>query len=221
MFLGGRPAWFIFPSEWPNSACFLTYVKVCPGELCYYPIQNLILLMMIKQVSRIVLVCVCVASAALLNSCGGKPEDKSSTVEAKAEPAPPAKPVGPLKKVEITANDKMKFSVYEIIVAPSQPVEITLTNVGTMPKFSMGHNLVILYLGADTDAFVIEASNHPTNDYIPPASDSIILAYTKLLGPNESDTITFTAPSIKGDYPFICSFPGHYQVGMKGVLKVQ
>ena len=45
---------------------------------------------MIKQVSRIVLVCVCVASAALLNSCGGKPEDKSSTVEAKAEPAPPA-----------------------------------------------------------------------------------------------------------------------------------
>ncbi len=174
--------------------------------------------MKIKQVSGIVLVCVCVASAAILNSCGGKPEDKNQTVAAKTEPA---KPVGPLKKVEITANDKMKFSVYEIIVAPSQPVEITLTNVGTMPKFSMGHNLVILYLGADADAFVIEASSHPTSDYIPSASDSKILAYTKLLGPNESDTITFTAPSTKGDYPFICSFPGHYQVGMKGVLKVQ
>ena len=39
--------------------------------------------------------------------------------------------------------------------------------------------------------------------------------------PKESDTATFNAPSQPGRYPFFCSFPGHYQVGMKGELIVE
>ena len=39
------------------------------------------------------------------------------------------------------------------------------------------------------------------------------LAYTKMLGGGESDTITFDAPE-PGTYIFICSFPGHYQLMM-------
>ena len=47
-----------------------------------------------------------------------------------------------------------------------------------------------------------------------------IVAATKLLGPNERDTVTFTAPTTPGRYDFFCTFPGHYQVGMRGVLIV-
>ena len=44
---------------------------------------------------------------------------------------------------------------------------------------------------------------------------------TKLLGPKQTDTITFNAPSEPGEYPYICSFPAHLMAGMKGVLVVQ
>ena len=55
------------------------------------------------------------------------------------------------------------------------------------------------------------------NEYIADGDDAI--AYTKLIGGGESDTIIFDAP-LKGSYTYICSFPGHYGV-MKGVLVVK
>ena len=58
-------------------------------------------------------------------------------------------------------------------------------------------------------------------DYIPDALKDQILAHTALLGPRKSDEITFKVPDVAGDYPFLCSFPAHYQVGMKGVLTVR
>jgi azurin len=48
-----------------------------------------------------------------------------------------------------------------------------------------------------------------------------VLAHTKLLGPGESETVTFNAPFIPGEYPFFCSFPGHYSQGTKGVMTVK
>jgi uncharacterized cupredoxin-like copper-binding protein len=33
--------------------------------------------------------------------------------------------------------------------------------------------------------------------------------------------VKFTAPQAPGEYPFICTFPGHYAIGMKGVLVVR
>ena len=59
----------------------------------------------------------------------------------------------------------------------------------------------------DVAAFATEAMANKPSDYIPTGSKAI-LVHTKLLGPGESDTITFTVPA--GEYEFICSFPGHY-----------
>ena len=58
-------------------------------------------------------------------------------------------------------------------------------------------------------------------DYIPPGLKDQIVAHTALLGPRKSDEITFKVPDAPGDYPFLCSFPAHFQVGMKGVLTVK
>jgi len=56
---------------------------------------------------------------------------------------------------------------------------------------------------------------------VPVEMSDVIIAHTKLLGPGESDTITFKAPTKKGRYVFLCSFPGHYQIGMKGYMVVR
>jgi azurin len=123
--------------------------------------------------------------------------------------------------VEIHADDTMKFTVTEIHAKPGEALAVTLKNVGTVPKFSMGHNWVLVALGTDMDAFASAASEAATTDYVPAAFKDQILAETKLLGPGESDTAHFYAPTKPGHYPFLCTFPGHYQVGMKGDLIVE
>ena len=42
-----------------------------------------------------------------------------------------------------------------------------------------------------------------------------------LLGPNETGEVTFQAPTEPGEYPFLCTFPAHCSIGMKGVLIVK
>jgi azurin len=56
--------------------------------------------------------------------------------------------------------------------------------------------------------------------HIPPGKAAMILAQTKLLGPGESETIDFKAPTQPGEYPFLCTFPGHFAM-MKGKLVVK
>jgi azurin len=125
------------------------------------------------------------------------------------------------RAVEITANDTMKFSITEIRAKPGESLSVTLSNVGTMPKFSMGHNWILLKSASVVDAFIAEAPQAATTDYIPQSKKDDILAHTKLLGPKEKDTVTFQAPKEPGKYPFLCSFPGHVQVGMRGDLIVE
>jgi azurin len=54
---------------------------------------------------------------------------------------------------------------------------------------------------------------------LPDASKGDVLAATKLLGPGESETITFTVDE-PGDYQFVCTFPGHFAM-MRGIMVVK
>ncbi len=150
------------------------------------------------------------------------PSDPATPTTAAPTAAAPAAIVHDGRAIEMTGNDTMKFSVTEITATPGEKLTITLVNVGTTPKFSMGHNWVLVAAGIDVDAFLVASAEAVTTDYVPRvAYGDKILAATRLLGPNERDTATFTAPTTPGRYEFICSFPGHYQVGMRGVLIVQ
>lgn len=161
--------------------------------------------------------------AALLTACkpSGSSDGAAASSGSGSDPyaVAPDTPVG--KEVEVTANDQMKFSLEFFDVEAGQVVRVTLKNVGSMPKMSMGHNLVILEQGADEKAFAEAAMNAPTTEYVPADMSKVVIAHTKLLGPGESDSITFKAPTKKGRYAFICSFPGHFQVGMKGFMVVR
>lgn len=130
-------------------------------------------------------------------------------------------PQVPPKTVEITADDKMKYSLTEFDVSPGQKVVVMLKNVGTSPKMSMGHNFIVLNKNVKWTKFVEDASTDAAHEYVPPALAKDVLAHTKLLGPGESDSVTFTAPYVPGPYDYVCSFPGHATQGMKGVMTVK
>ena len=133
-------------------------------------------------------------------------------------------PEGPPKEVTIQADDKMRFDVTAFDASPGQKISVTIKNVGTTPKFSMGHNFVLLDRTINTgnvqSAFLDKASMEASHDYVPPGAKEV-LAHSKLLGPGESEVVTFNAPYIPGEYLYLCSFPGHYSQGTKGFMTVK
>lgn len=132
-------------------------------------------------------------------------------------------PEAPPKAVEVQADDTMKFDVTAFDATPGQKISITLKNTGTTPKLSMGHNLVVLDRAVNEQnvlKWLDTASSEAAHDYVPRTSKEV-LAHTKLLGPGETDTITFNAPQIPGSYLYVCSFPGHYSQGTKGIMTVK
>lgn len=165
-----------------------------------------------------------VLAASLGVGCSTPPADSNAAAPAgaAASPNPAAAAVThDGRAIEITGNDTMKFSVAEITARPGEKLSVTLINAGTTPKFSMGHNWVLVAAGIEVQAFLVASAEAVTTDYVPRGeAGKQVLAASKLLGPDERDTVTFTAPSTPGRYEFLCSFPGHYQVGMRGVLIV-
>lgn len=145
---------------------------------------------------------------------------KKEEAGAPAAAAPQQPQNGPFA-FEITANDTMKYSVTRLEVDAGKEMKVTLTNVGTLPKQAMAHNFILLKKGTDPQAFANAAAPHQAQDYFPPELATEVLAHTRLLGPKQSDTITFTAPTEPGEYPFLCSFPAHFITGMHGVLVVR
>lgn len=126
----------------------------------------------------------------------------------------------PPKEIQITGNDQMKFDVTAFEVKAGQKVSLTLKNVGSLPKDAMGHDFTLLDKNTDVAKFATDGSTHKETEYVPPDQKFRVLAKTKLLGPGESDTVTFSAPRVPGPYDYICVFPGHYASGMKGVMTV-
>ncbi len=157
------------------------------------------------KITRIMAGLLVFAGVLVLGACGGG--DRSDT--------------SGTTSIVITGNDMMQFSVTEFTVKAGSEVSVTFRNIGQMPKEAMGHNLAILMKDVDPMSFSAASQRHPQNEYIDPALEHQVLAATRVLGPGEEQTLTFTVPDAKGDYHFVCSFPGHTMAGMRGVMKVQ
>ena len=124
-------------------------------------------------------------------------------------------------KITISGNDTMQFDLKSFEVKAGQKVELTFKNVGKIPKIAMGHNLVVLKKGISAVAFGQKAMGAGANatNALPESVKGDTIASTKLLGPDENETITFTAPET-GDYEYVCTFPGHFAL-MRGIMKVK
>ena len=146
------------------------------------------------------------------------------------KPAPPAgKPDAAAKQgaskgvrtIEIVGTDDMKFSVVTIAAKPGEQLRVRLVAKGGMPKIAMAHNFVLLTLKADLPKFVNAAALANATGYVPAEMKDQVIAATTLAGAGETVEVTFKAPAAPGAYNYICSFPGHFQAGMKGVLTVK
>ena len=126
-------------------------------------------------------------------------------------------------EITITA-DKVQFlyDVKEFTVKAGQKVKITLINPGDSVT-RQPHNILICKPG--TKDAVGMASNAGLSDpeflttkHAVPDSEDVLFA-SKLVQPDAEDVLEFTAPSEPGDYPYICTYPGHWAI-MNGVMKV-
>jgi uncharacterized protein len=112
----------------------------------------------------------------------------------------------------------MQFDKKEFTVLAGKTVEIVFENPDAMQ-----HNLVIGkpktmdVIGAAADK-MITAKDGAEKNYVP--SIPQVLAATPLVNPDQTYRLKFTAPAQTGDYPFVCTFPGHWRL-MNGVMKVQ
>jgi azurin len=142
-----------------------------------------------------------------------------------AAPAAPAATDAPANKHIIgVIPGVMQFDKKSFTVKSGEAIQILFKNAAC----PLQHNLVILKAGTDVafgtaamSMMAKDAAAAGTKSYIPDDATStaaIIAKSSKLIGLGQNDVISFTAPAA-GDYPFICTFPGHSFV-MKGVMKV-
>jgi len=124
-------------------------------------------------------------------------------------------------KIEITGNDQMQYNIKAFEVTEGQKVVLSFKHIGQLPAMAMGHNVVILEKGTVVPNFATKCAPAKDTGYIPQDEESKeqMIIYTKMLGGGESDEVSFTAPAA-GEYPFICSFPGHWAI-MQGVMTVK
>ena len=111
----------------------------------------------------------------------------------------------------------LRFVQDTLTVKAGQWVELTFENPDVM-----AHNVVIgepgslEAIGAAADVLA-SSPDGLAQDYIPQL-ESIIIA-TSLIAAGEQTRVTFQVPDIPGDYPFACTFPGHWRL-MNGILRV-
>jgi azurin len=132
-----------------------------------------------------------------------------------------AAPADPPRTIEIVGTDDMKYSVTTITARAGEPIRIRLVSKGTLPRIAMAHNVVVLKADTDVAKFIADGAPFRVSDFIPPAMKDAVIAKTPFAGPGQTVEVTFTAPATRGKYPFVCTFAGHYQAGMKGTLIVK
>ncbi len=128
-----------------------------------------------------------------------------------------------VKEVTLTA-DKIQFiyDIKEFTVKPGQKVKLTLINPAESVT-RQPHNVLIVKPGKK-DVVGMAANNGmadptflTTKQAVPDSPE--ILHHSKLVHAGQQDTIEFTAPAEVGDYPYLCTYPGHWAI-MNGVMKV-
>jgi putative heme-binding domain-containing protein len=124
----------------------------------------------------------------------------------------------PTASLEISAGKNLTYSTRTLRVKASEQVQLTFINPDVVP-----HNWVLIR--PDTLPIVGDLANKLVADpeavlhqYVPKTDD--IIVYTDIVPAGDGFTIYFQAPSKKGRYPYLCTFPGHWMV-MNGELIVE
>ena len=125
-----------------------------------------------------------------------------------------------MEKLELgVIPNAMQFDKKEISVKAGSRVALLFSNKGCV----LQHNFLLIRPGSkdlvgDLADKQIGLPDALAKLYVPDSPD-VLVKPAKLIGIGQSDLIEFTVPSEPGDYPYICTFPGHWRL-MNGLLKV-
>jgi azurin len=114
-------------------------------------------------------------------------------------------------------KDQLKWAQPALTVGAGQIVDLVLMNTDVMPhNFVLGAPGSLDAIGAAADA-MLTGNSGAVQQWVPDVPQ--VLASTRLVEPGQTITLQFRAPNRPGEYPFVCTFPGHWRV-MNGVLTV-
>jgi azurin/glucose/arabinose dehydrogenase len=117
--------------------------------------------------------------------------------------------------ISIGTKPGLQFDIKSIQVKAGSKIKWIFNN-----NDDMTHNMAILVQNS-ADAVATLAMNLGLKGsgvgYIP--NTPKVLYHTGLLEPDSAETLYFIAPTKPGNYPYICTYPGHGQI-MRGILKV-
>jgi putative heme-binding domain-containing protein len=125
--------------------------------------------------------------------------------------------LGPAVIVLRPVYEQLRFDKQLLVVEAGKPVVVILENEDAMP-----HNLAIVAPGA-LEEIGLAAEKMPAEPdsqgrlYVP-ASPKVLHA-SKLVMPGQKAQLAFTASGDPGEYPYVCTFPGHWR-RMSGTLMV-
>ncbi len=117
-----------------------------------------------------------------------------------------------------TVSSKMAYDKLVIDISAGSLVSLVFNNPDEMP-----HNVVIVkpgsteIVGKAADAMASLKDGYAKN-FVPAIPE--VLFSTPLVSTGDSFTLDFKAPDKPGEYPFICTFPGHWRI-MKGIIRVK
>ena len=109
----------------------------------------------------------------------------------------------------------LRFDTSAFSVRPGAEVELVFSNYDEML-----HNLVITRPGTRdrvVNAALSLGAGAADRDFVPPTPD--VLWAAKVVPTGESFTLKFTAPKALGNYPYVCTIPGH-GITMFGTMTV-
>jgi hypothetical protein len=128
------------------------------------------------------------------------------------------KTISPSRPILVEAGKNLTFSVSSFTVRAGEPLRLVFVNPDVVP-----HNWALVKPGTlakvgDLVNKIISDPEAVVRHYVPKTDD--VLFYTDIVNPQDQQMIFFRAPSEKGRYPFLCTFPGHWMV-MNGVMIVE
>jgi putative heme-binding domain-containing protein len=138
-----------------------------------------------------------------------------------ARPPQPNPWAGEIKEatpLALAAGKNLTFETRVLRAKAGTPIKLTFSNPDVVP-----HNWVLVRPGSlarvgDLTNRLVADPDAVLRHYVPESED--VLAYTDIVAPNQQFSIYFQAPAEPGQYPFLCTFPGHWMV-MNGQLIVE
>ena len=124
-----------------------------------------------------------------------------------------------IERIELDAIAGLQYAQKELRVKAGAKVALTFRNLDP----SMPHNVVVVepdrLSSIGEESMKLAASPKGVDKHYVP-EDKGVIALSPVLQSGNSYVIYFRSPRKPGSYPYLCTFPGHWQV-MQGKLIVE